>query len=346
MLLTALAVVVVGCQSGSTGPETSPTSTPPSGGKLSIVYIPKNTGNPYFDEVNRGFKDAVKDLNCDFVTLGPATADATSQIPTIKEQIQRGVSVICISPNSPDALVPVLDEARSKGITVITVDADLVGNETHRDAAVLPSDFSKIGSSQIELISKLIGGSGDIAILSATADSPNQNVWIEGMKKTLAEPAYKNVHLVDTVYGDDEPQKSTSECQALLTKHPGLAGIVSPTSVGLAAGAEVVERAGVYPGGAHATGKGLQITGLSTPNQLKKFVSKGEVAGFQLWSPYNEGVIAAHLGALIHQGKVKPAAGGSFTVPKLGDRKFSDKLEVTGGPLITFDKSNIAKFDF
>lgn len=316
------------------------------GGGMKIVYIPKNSGNPYFDEVTRGFEDAAKEMHADFTTTAPASADATSQIPIIKQQIQRGVDVIAISPNSPDALNQVLDEAKSKGIAVITVDADLTGNESHRDACVLQADFSQIGPSQIELLGKLTDYEGDFAILSATPDAPNQNAWIAKMHEALKDPKYAKMHLVDTVYGDDKDQKSTTECEALLAKHPGLRGIISPTSVGLAASAQVVQQAGVYPGGPHAQGKGLELTGLSTPKQMRKFVDSGVVTSFQLWAPYNEGYIAAHLGADIKQGKAKPAPGADYETPKFGKQKFSDKLELIGGPLETFDKSNIANFNF
>ncbi len=44
--------------------------------------------------------------------MAPATAEATSQIPFIEAQIQRGVDVIAIAPNSPDALNQVLDTAQ------------------------------------------------------------------------------------------------------------------------------------------------------------------------------------------------------------------------------------------
>ena len=304
--------------------------------RLKLVYIPKNSGNPYFDEVNKGFEDAAKAMDIEFTTTGPATADAASQLPILKDQIQRGVDVIAISPNSPDVLNTVLDQARARGITVITVDADLVGNEAHRDAAVLPTDFAEVGPGQIELLGRLTGYEGDFAILSATTDAPNQNAWIAKMKEALALPKYAKMRLVDTVYGDDEPQKSTTECEGLLAKYPNLKGIVSPTSVGLAASAQVLDRAG----------RKVQLTGLSTPNQLKKSVEKGTVTAFQLWSPRDEGYLAAAVGKQIHDKKVVPAEGVEIDVPTLGKRRFSKKLELIGGPLVTFDKDNIGKYDF
>jgi rhamnose transport system substrate-binding protein len=155
LALTSLAALaVIGCNRDQAAPA-STTGAPSAGlttGKtLRIVFIPKNSGNPYFNEVDRGFSEAAKDFGFNYTTAAPATADATSQIPIIKEQVQRGVDVIAIAVNSPDALNPALDEARSRGITIITVDADLVGNEAHRDAAILPTNFDEIGTSQVEI---------------------------------------------------------------------------------------------------------------------------------------------------------------------------------------------------
>src|SRR5581483_5110258 len=108
-------------------------------------------------------------------------------------------SVICVCPNSVDALNATFDEARSKGTKIVTVDADLTGNESHRDACVLPTDFDKLGAEQIELLGSQINYQGKFAILSATTDAPNQNYWISGMKEALKEAKYSKMILVDIV---------------------------------------------------------------------------------------------------------------------------------------------------
>jgi len=344
LLLIGLAFAIVGCQKEE--PVTGAPKASGSSGGLKIVFIPKDTGNIYFKDVIRGFEEAAKETNADFNTIGPAVADATSQISYIKDQVQRGVDVIAIAANSPDALNPALDEARAKGVTVLTVDADLAGNESHRDAAVMPTDFSKLGESQIELLGSLIGYEGNFAILSATTDAPNQNAWIATMKETLKQAKYARMKLVDIVYGNDDAQKSTTVCEGLLSKYPDLRGIISPTSVGLAASAQTLQLSGEYPGGPHAVGKGIQLTGLSTPNQLKKFTKNGTVTSFQLWSPRDMGYIATYLGQQIHGGKLKPAEGVEFTAGKLGKRNIGKLNVVAAGGLLTFDKANIDKYDF
>ncbi len=347
LALIVIAGIVAGCAvpAATPAPAAAGGDAAPVGG-LKIVYIPKNTGNPYFDSIIKGFEQACTELGCEFTTTAPATAEATSQIPFVKEQIQRGVNILAISPNSPDALNEVFDEARSKGINVLIVNSDIPGSEAHRDAAILPMDFNVTGSSQVELMGSLIDYEGEIAVLSATADAPDQNFWIEGMKEALKDPKYAAMNLVDVVYGNDDPQKSVTECEALISKYPNLRGIIAPTTVGVAAAAQCVESAGVYPGGKNAQGKGLEVTGLGTPNQMRKYIKDGIVKKFALWSPYDEGYLAGNLAVSLANGDVVAAEGGTFTVPNLGERTFLPNNVVITGPPTVFDQDNIDNFDF
>lgn len=307
---------------------------------VSIVYIPKNTGNPYFDSIIKGFEDGCKALGCEFTTVAPATAEATSQIPFVTAQIQRGVNVLTISPNSPDALNQIFDRARSRGTLVFSVNSDMPGNQEHRDAAILPVDFTKTGPDEVELMGSLIDYEGEIAILSATTDAPDQNVWIAAMKDALDNnPKYAKMKLVATVYGDDDPQKSTTEAEALLANYPNLKGIISPTTVGVAATAQVVETAG--------KADQIKVTGLGTPNQMRRFIKNGTVKAFQLWSPYNEGLLAAYFAVGVKNGTIENKPGTTFEVPGLGPVTIGENSVINTQPALTvFDASNIDDFDF
>jgi len=309
-----------------------------AGEAIEIVYIPKNTGNPYFDSIIGGFEKAAEELEYAFTTVAPATAEATSQLPFIKTQIQRGVDVIAISPNSPDALNQVFKQAMDEGIKVVIVNSDIPGSEDYRDVAILPMDFEVTGESQIELMGSLIDYEGKIAILSATTDAPDQNYWIEGMKETLKKPKYKDMELVDIVYGDDDPQKSLTEAEALLTKYPDLRGIISPTTVGVAATAQAVENAGRAPE--------VQVTGLGTPNQMRRFIKNDTVEAFALWSPFDEGYLAGYLSVGLITGAIEAKEGETFKVPGLGERTIGEDRVIITGPPTVFTAENIDDFDF
>jgi rhamnose transport system substrate-binding protein len=307
---------------------------------IDIVFVGKNTGNPYFDSLTQGFVDACEVIACNFEFVAPATAEATSQIPFLEAQIQRGVDVIAISPNSPDALNEVFDAARAQGIIVLTVNGDITGNETHRDATILPTDFTKVGADQIEMVGSLIGYEGEIAILSATTEAPDQNFWIEGMNATLAsDPKYAKMTLVATVYGDDQPEKSTTEMEALLANFPNLKGVIAPTTVGIAAAAQVVQSRGIA--------EQVKVTGLGLPSEMRDFVLDGTVQAFQLWSPYNEGWLAAHFAVGLKDGTMVNEVGATFDVPNLGTITINEGDSInTQSALTTFDANNINDFEF
>ena len=84
----------------------------------------------------------------------------------------------------------------------------------------------------LDMVSEQIGGSGKVAILSATANAANQNAWIKFMEDEIASnDKYKGIEIVAKVYGDDDDTKSFQEAQGLLQAHPDLNAIVSPTTV-------------------------------------------------------------------------------------------------------------------
>ena len=58
------------------------------------------------------------------------------------------------------------------------------------------------------------------------------------MEEYAAEE-YPDIEIVATVYGDDEDEKSFQETQGLLQSHPDLKGIISPTTVGISAAAQI-----------------------------------------------------------------------------------------------------------
>lgn len=92
--------------------------------------------------------------------------------------------------------------------------------------------------------------------------------------------------MVETVYGDDDDQTSFDKTAALLQTHPNLKGIISPTTVGIAAAARYLQNS-------EYKGK-VALTGLGTPNQMRDYVNDGTVTAFALWNPADLGYLAAY----------------------------------------------------
>jgi rhamnose transport system substrate-binding protein len=303
---------------------------------LKIAYLPKQLNNPYSDVETGGGEVAVKELKGEYKKVGPNDASASSQVSYINTLIQQQQDVIVVAANDPNAVCPSLNQARAAKIKVVTFDSD--ANKTCRDAFINQATTDGIGQSLAKMALEQAGGSGDIAVLSATPNATNQNSWIEVMKTELAKPEYSKLKLVKVAYGNDDDQKSFQEAQGLLQSYPNLKVIVAPTTVGIAAAAR-------YISSSSYKGK-VQVTGLGLPNQMRQYVKDGTVKKFALWNPADIGYLAAFAGAAMASGQITGAEGDKFTAGKLGEYTVGKDGEIVLGLPTEFTADNIDKFNF
>jgi rhamnose transport system substrate-binding protein len=342
-LTAALAIAACGSTkndtSSSSGSSTSSGSANPNASikkGLKIAFLPKQLNNPYFTISDKGGLDALKQLGESGKRVGPSDASASSQVSYINTLTSQRVNAIAISANDPNAVVPSLKKAMSQGIKVVTYDSDTA--PAGRQVFVNQASAEALGRSEVQLLGKQLGDKGQIAILSATPNATNQNTWIKFMKDELAKPKYANMKLVKVAYGNDDDQKSFQETQGLLQAYPQLKGIISPTTVGIAAAARYLSSS-KYKGQ-------VQLTGLGTPNQMRKFVKDGTVQAFELWDPSKLGYLAGYAAAALASGQINGKEGESFKAGTLGARTIGKDGEVLLGPPTVFDKTNIDKFNF
>jgi rhamnose transport system substrate-binding protein len=304
---------------------------------LKVFVIPKNLGNSYFttaDSANSGGAIAALDALGETGTETSGTAATpASQIPAIQAAVSKGANALLVSATDPTALCPTLNAAIMRGVAVVTYDSDA---PTCRSLFINQASTAQIGTSEIDLLASQIHDTGDIAIVSATASATNQNAWIGYMKQELAK--YPKMKLVATVYGNDDPTTATQVTQGLLEQYPNLKGIISPTTVGIAAAAAVLDTA-------KYRGK-IMLTGLGTPDSLKKYVADGTIKSFELWNPANLGYLAAYAAVELASGKISGAQGQTFTAGKLGSFTVGADKTVLLGPPFVFSSANINNFNF
>jgi rhamnose transport system substrate-binding protein len=304
---------------------------------LKVFVIPKNLGNPYFTTSDSfksgGALKALAELKEQGKETSGTQATAASQLPAIQAAITKGANALIVSATDASALCPTLKQAMAKKIAVVTYDSDA---PACRNIFINQADSKAIGTSQVDLLAKQINSTGEIAVVSAAASATNQNAWIGYMKTQLKK--YPNMKLVSVVYGNDDPTVSTQVTQGLLQQFPNLKGIISPTTVGIAAAAAVLDTP-------QYRGK-IKLTGLGTPNQLRKYVLDGTIEGFELWNPADLGYLAAYAAVNVASGTLTGKTGQTFTAGKLGKFKVGAKSTVLLGPPFVFNKANIGKFHF
>ena len=305
------------------------------GAKERHAIVFKNTGNPYGERQMGGFKDGIEGQGFEAILRAPDLPTAEAQIQMIQQLVDQRVTSICIVGNDYDALQPALTRAMSQGIKVYSLDSSV--NPASRATHVNQAYTQAIGETLVEAAFDMAGGSGEIAILSATSQASNQNAWIAVMQQVLKQSKYANLKLVTIAYGDDLRDKSTSETQALLASYPNLKVIIAPTTVGIAAAAKVVSDQGLI-------GK-IKITGLGLPSEMAEYITNGACPYMFLWNPIDVGFLGAYVATALSSGKITGAVGQTFSAGRLGSYTITQApdggTEVLLGPPFKFDRANI-----
>ncbi|MGW2772540.1 rhamnose ABC transporter substrate-binding protein [Streptomyces olivaceoviridis] len=303
---------------------------------LTVGFLPKQVNNPYFTTADKGGEKAVAELGSTYKEAGPSSAtDTAGQVSYVNTLTQQRVNAIAVSAQDPGALCTALKQAMSNGIKVVTYDSDT--SPGCRNAFVSQAGAEDLGRTEVQLLARQIGYKGEIAVLSAAQTATNQNTWIGYMKDELKDPKYKDIKLVKIAYGNDDAQQSFQQTQGLLQEHPNLKGIISPTTVGIKAAAQ-------YLSGSKYKGK-VKLTGLGTPNDMRKYVKNGTVDAFELWDPAKLGDLAARTAVALASGQITGKEGETFKAGATTYTIGKDGVINLGKPTV-FDAKNIDQFNF
>ncbi len=301
--------------------------------KVRIALVVKALGIGFFEAAAKGAEEAAAELgNVEVIYTGPTDTTAEGQIEVINALIAQNVDAIAISANDTDALVPALKKAMSRGITVISWDSGVAaeGRQMHLN----PSSNPLIGNMIIKLAADHLPDGGNVALLSATTTSTNQNIWIDEMTKVMGN--YPGINVVATVYGDDLADKSYREATGLMQSYPDLDAIIAPTSVGIVAAAQAVVDAGKL-------GE-VNVTGLGLPSEMAGAIESGASQSFAIWNPIDLGYSATMLAYEISKNGASADAGATIPMGRMGSLTLDDNSEGAMADPFVYDASNIDAF--
>ena len=316
------------------------TATP--GKAVSMVLLPKFLGILPFDQAHQGAEEAAKELKNPTALqfLGPTPQNSVAgQIEIVTNAATQGVKAIMLSNNSGDQIVPAAKAAQAKGAKMVTWDSPIPSSDGE-DVFVAQVDFGDIGKVMADMSLNIIGADGGkFAILSASPDASNQNAWIAAMKTALKDPKYAKLNLVDTVYGNDESEKSYTQAQALVDKYPDLKLIMAPTSVGIVAAAKAMQDEKLCDK--------VKISGLGLPSEMLAYTKNGCAPQFALWSFIDLGYLAYYTSYMLATDAMKATEGVKFKAGRMGEYTITKDptrakgLRILMGPFTVYNKDNV-----
>ena len=173
------------------------------GQDLKVMLLPKFTDNQVFQQANEGAQEAAAELGvspADFV--GPASTDTGSaQVAFVVNAPTQEYDVLLISNNVGEEMADAAVAAQDVGIKIVTWDSPIASGKGE-DVFVAQVDFDETGTVMADMALSILPDGGQMAVLSAKPESPNQNAWIAAMEVALEDPAYEGIELVEIAERD------------------------------------------------------------------------------------------------------------------------------------------------
>ncbi len=340
LLAVAMTFALVSCGNSDTPPASNPnppssspnTSTPPATPDASdpapstgasvegktVAFIPKLTGNAFFEVANVGAQEFSKDWGMTVEYIGTPNATAADQVGVINDAVAQGVDAICISTVDAAGVADALKAAQDAGIVVCTWDSDAA--VTDRALMVSQGTPEVLGQMLVDLS---VAGLKDRGVDPekdtvnycwhySQATVTDQNSWqVEG-EKIIKEkyPNWVNVQ-PDNYYSEQDAEKSITVGEAVLDAHPDVDLIICNDSTALPGQLQAAENKGL-------TKADVTITGFATPNAIKAYCTNGTLYNWGLWDCKIQGAMGCYVAAYIAAGNTVKV-GDVISIPGIGD---------------------------
>jgi rhamnose transport system substrate-binding protein len=327
-------MTTAGCTSRNDDSGGGSGSTEGSDQPVSVAFVPKLQGIPYFEAMNSGGEQAAEDLGLKWLYQGPTTADAAAQADIVRSFIQQDVDSLIVAPNDPDSMAPLLQEASDKGIQVGTSDTD--APDSVRQVFVNQASVEGIGQSLTDSLMTAMGGKGKYAIVSCGETAANLNAWIDVQKSYTAEK-YPDAEIVDIVYAGEDQAAATSMATDLMNANPDLTGLVGECTSSAPGVAQAVKDAGKIGS--------VFTVGLGTPMSMAPYLKDGSSSASILWDVQNLGYLTAWAGLQLAEGNDFKATNEVNADMPAVEYDADTKVLLLGPPL-EITKDNVDQFDY
>ncbi len=295
-ILIVLSLVLAGCSAPEAAPaeETAPEADAPAE-KLYIPVISKGFQHQFWQAVKSGAEQAAVDYDVEITFEGPESeAMVDKQVEMFQTALDKNPAAICLAAVDSKAFEPLLEKAQEAGIPVIGFDS---GVDSDIPLSTAATDNVAAAALAADMMAELIGGKGEVAVISHDQTSRTGIDRVDGFVNRIAEE-YPDITVVDVQYGGGDHLKSTDLAKAIIQAHPDIKGFF---------GANEGSIIGVLNAAAELDMEGdLVIIGYDAGKQQMDAIRAGTEAGAITQSPVGIGYKCVEAAVKAYNGEELP----------------------------------------
>jgi AI-2 transport system substrate-binding protein len=287
------------------------------GGGKTIVFVPKITGNAFFESANDGAQAHAKANGYTVQYVGSQQASVAEQVRIINQAIDQGVDGISVSSLDATALDQVMKRALQAGLAVTTWDSDVSGDA--RAVMVSQGTPEILGKMLVDMGAEALKNRGKNPDSDAInyvwhysqSTVADQNSWHEAGEVYIRQkyPQWKNIR-PENYYSNQDPEQALSVGQAILQSNSNIDLIICNDSTALPGQLQAAQNLG-------RDKSNISITGFAPPKSIKPFARANVVERWGLWDSGQQGALGCYLAFYIASGN-KIKVGDTITVPGIG----------------------------
>ncbi|MFD1021065.1 autoinducer 2 ABC transporter substrate-binding protein LsrB [Thalassobacillus hwangdonensis] len=280
---------------------------------VEVVFIPKMTGNAFFESGNDGAQEMAEEHGFKVKYDGAPEGTVANQVQIINSAINSGADAIAISSVTSDGLNQALKKARDAGIEVVTWDSDV--DPDHRSLYINQGTPEILGKMLVDMAAEQMDdpqAEQQVAWFYSSPTVPDQNSWVD-YATTYIEENYPSWEIVTKQFGEGNEQKSLQIAESILQTYPDIDAIICPDSTALPAMAQAAQSNNL-------TAEDVIITGFASPNSMRQYLENGTIQNHGLWDVKTQGALAVYVASHLAQGN-ELKVGDTLDVPGIGEVK-------------------------
>lgn len=300
------------------------TSGSGDGSDIEVVFIPKMTGNAFFESGNDGAQEMAEEIGFKVKYDGAPEGTVANQVQIINSAVNSGADAIAISSVTSDGLNEALKKAKDAGMKIVTWDSDV--DPEYRSFYINQGTPEILGKMLVEMAAEQMddpNAEQQVAWFYSSPTVPDQNSWVD-YANTYIEETYPNWEIVTTQFGEGNEQKSLQIAESILQTYPDIDAIICPDSTALPAMAQAAQSNGL-------TADDVIITGFASPNSMRQYIENGTILNHGLWDVKMQGAISVYVAYHLAQGN---------------ELKVGDSLEIPGIGEVTVESNTIQGYDY
>jgi ribose transport system substrate-binding protein len=259
------------------------------------ILVADNTKIAYWQGALQGLTHAVSEMGVKGEMQGPDGHDPNGEHEAFRRALAMKPAGILVSATDATILGPDIDSAIGQGIPVITIDSDAPDSKR---LFFVGTDNFNAGSIGGNLVSKLIGGKGNVVIFTI-ASQANLKERLNGYKAAFAE--HPGIQIMQTVDMNGNSDVAFDSAKKLIDSKAKVDAFICLEALACPAVADVVSRANM--------GGKINIVAMDTDPSTLDWIKKGVISATIAQKPWTMAYFGAKLVADIHLHPPKPLDG-------------------------------------